>query len=109
MTFSELLRARRSELNLTQNELSDLLGLRVQTIINWENYISEPDINDKKLIKHISYRLQVPKRIIRDILSKTQEYIKKEKEIKIEEFKFKGTLEKKKDFLKVKGKITCKD
>ena len=39
------LRALRNKSSLTQNEIANKLSVSVQTILNWENGIYEPKIN----------------------------------------------------------------
>ncbi|MBU5365755.1 helix-turn-helix transcriptional regulator [Enterococcus devriesei] len=44
MEVGERLKARRNELNLTQDQVADSLGITRQTMSNWENGRSYPDI-----------------------------------------------------------------
>lgn len=44
MEVGERLKARRTELNLTQESVAEVLGITRQTISNWENGRSYPDI-----------------------------------------------------------------
>ncbi|MGX7205518.1 helix-turn-helix domain-containing protein [Enterococcus pingfangensis] len=44
MEIGERLKARRTELNLTQESVAEALGITRQTISNWENGRSYPDI-----------------------------------------------------------------
>ncbi|MDT2597166.1 helix-turn-helix transcriptional regulator [Enterococcus dongliensis] len=72
MEVGERLKLRRAELNLTQEYVAEVLGITRQTISNWENGRSYPDIErmirlsdvyslsldellkgDKKMVKHL--------------------------------------------------------
>lgn len=72
MEVGERLKLRRVELNLTQEHVAEVLGITRQTISNWENGRSYPDIErmirlsdvyllsldellkgDKKMVKHL--------------------------------------------------------
>lgn len=44
MEVGERLKARRNELNLTQDQVAESLGITRQTMSNWENVRSYPDI-----------------------------------------------------------------
>lgn len=57
--FNEKLKAARKQKGLSQTELGKLLGVQAQTISNWENGKSEPNL---KTINKLCEALDVPLR-----------------------------------------------
>lgn len=61
MNFSELIKTKRKENDITQEILADMIGTSKQTIANWENDRSKPQINDNLIINSISHALKISK------------------------------------------------
>lgn len=61
MNFSKLIKTKRKENDITQEILADMIGTTKQTIANWENDRSKPQINDDAIINSISHALKISK------------------------------------------------
>ena len=66
--FNEKLKAARKQKGLSQTELGKLLGVQAQTISNWENGKSEPNL---KTINKLCDVLNIP---IYSLISKEADY-----------------------------------
>lgn len=60
MNFSELIKSKRKEKGITQENLADIIGTTKQTIANWENNRSKPQISDD-IIDCIANTLKISK------------------------------------------------
>ena len=61
MNFSELIKTKRKENDITQEILANMIGSSKQTIANWENDRSKPQVNDDVMINSISHALKISK------------------------------------------------
>ena len=56
MTLGEIIKYYRSQLNMSQTELGDKIGVSRQAVTKWETDTGIPDINNiQSLAKSISY------------------------------------------------------
>lgn len=61
MNFSELIKTKRKEKEITQEKLAEMIGTSKQTIANWENDRNKPQLNDEELINSIINVLKISK------------------------------------------------
>ena len=81
MNFNELIKTKRKEKELTQETLAEMIGTTKQTIANWENDRSKPQLTDDEMIDNIAKTLDISKKeIIESItgLNNTSENYNKE-------------------------------
>ena len=51
LSFAQWLKLRRDIANLSQAEIAKALGVKPQTISNWENGVSQPSLNPEQTFK----------------------------------------------------------
>ena len=61
MNFNELIKTKRKEKELTQETLAEMIGTTKQTIANWENDRSKPQLTDDEMIDNIAKTLDISK------------------------------------------------
>lgn len=64
MNFSNLLKLKRNEMDMTQATLADAIGVNKQTIANWENERCTPEIKDDFVINSLANILNLSKKEI---------------------------------------------